>query len=197
MENVLTLMAAILALMGSPGPVTLASAAAGAAFDRGAAARFVVAATTGTWTVIAIVALGVGGLVMSLPGVAPVIAGLAGAYILYLAWRIAMAPPLGALESGSEAARPIEGYIIGIANPKAYGAMGALFSGFPLIAGNPLSETVIKALLLCACALIINLTWMQAGVGLARIMQDPRASRALNITFGVMLVASVIAMLFL
>ncbi len=197
MENLLALMAAILALMGSPGPVTLASAAAGAAFDRGAAARFVVAATTGTWTVIAIVALGVGGLVMSLPFVAPAIAAAAGAYILYLAWRIATAPPLGALESGGEAPRPIEGYLIGIANPKAYGAMGALFSGFPLIAGSPVNETVVKALLLCACALIINLTWMQVGFGLTRMMQDPRASRILNITFGVLLVASVIAMLLL
>ncbi len=75
--------------------------------------------------------------------------------------------------------------------------MGALFSGFPLIAGDPLAETVLKALLLCASALIINLTWMQVGVGLARIMQDPRASRALNIGFGVLLVASVIATLFL
>ena len=197
MENFLTLMAAVLALMGSPGPVTLTSAAAGAAFERRTAIAFVLAMTSGTWTVIALVALGVGGLITAVPGAAPVIGVVAGAYILYLAWKIANAPPLGSLQTGASAPTAIEGYLLGISNIKAYGAMGALFSGFPLTGAEPLTENLTKGVLLAASALTINLTWMVAGARLARMMQSPRAARVLNVTMAVLLVLAVGAMMFL
>ena len=79
------------------------------------------------------VAAGLTGLVLALPGAAPVLAACAGCYILYLAWKVATAPPLGRLESG--AARPalLGGYAMAVMNPKAYAAFIALFSGYPLI----------------------------------------------------------------
>jgi threonine/homoserine/homoserine lactone efflux protein len=79
-----------------------------------------------------------------------------------------------------------------IVNPKAYGAMGALFSGFPVVPGDRVTDGVLKVAMLSGLALAINTTWMSVGAGLAHAMRNPRTSRALNVVFAVLLVASVV-----
>jgi len=193
MENFAPMMAAVLALMGTPGPVTLASAASGAAYGR-RAFPYVVALTAGTFTVIVLVAAGVTGLVETVPGAAPVITALAGAYILYLAYRIATAPPLGELDRSAGPPPLIGAYAMAVANPKAWGAMGALFSGFDLLPGDPVTGGVLKAAMLGCFALTINTTWMIGGAALARVLRDPVASRGLNLFFAVLLVLSILTL---
>lgn len=194
MDRILALMPAVLALMASPGPVTLASAAMGAAYPRRVAALRVLVMTTGTATVIVMVAIGVTGLVTAIPGAAPVLTLAAAGYILYLAWKIATAPPIA--RAAAEAPPALTAiYLMAIANPKAWAAMGALFSGFPLIDGAPVLNGVVKAVLLTCFALTINMSWMLAGSALASVLRNPRASRGLNVTMAVLLVLSVAVML--
>jgi threonine/homoserine/homoserine lactone efflux protein len=196
MDGLIALLVAAIALMGSPGPATLSSAAAGAAY-RMRAVPYVLGISMGTITVMLLVAAGVTGLITSIPGAAPVITALAGGYILYLAYKIAMAPPVGELDHQASAPPLIGGFVMAVANPKAYGAMGALFSGFPILADDPVAGGTLKVLILAALALAINATWLSVGTGLARAMRNPRTSRALNVTFALLLVASVAAMLVL
>jgi len=195
MENLLSLSAAVVALMSTPGPVTLASAAFGASHGLRAFPH-IAAMTAGTVTIMVAVALGITGLMASLPGAAPMIAALAGAYILYLAYRIATAPPAGALAADIALPPLIGVYAMAVANPKAWGAMGALFSGYPLLA-DPVAGAALKVVLLTGAALAINIGWMLGGSALAGMMRSPRASRALNLGFSLLLVASVAAMLLL
>lgn len=196
METVIALYAAALALMGSPGPATLSCAAAGAAYGV-RAMPYVLGITLGTSTVIVLVATGLTGVLMAIPGVAPVVAAAAGTYILYLAWKIANAPPVGALNAADNAPPWYAAYGMAIANPKAYGAMGALFSGFVVIPSDPVKDAAVKAVMLAPVALGVNMVWMLTGRGLARMMRDPQASRILNVTFAVMLVISVMLALML
>ena len=147
METLPALLIAALALMAS-GPVTLASAAAGAAWP-GRATAYVLAMSTGTITVILLVAVGVTGLVASIPGARPVIAAAGMGYILYLAWRIASAPPIGALSADRRPPPLLGGYAMAIANPKAWAAFAALFSGYPLIPDDPVAGGAAKAVILC------------------------------------------------
>lgn len=193
MENVFALLPAALALMGSPGPVTLASAAFGAAWGW-RAARLVLAMTAGTATIIMAVAVGLLGLVAVLPGAGPVLMVLGGLYMLYLAWRIWSAPPLS--EHAPRATMPaaLGVYVAALANPKAWAAFAALFSGFPLIEGDALANGIVKAAMLICLATCINLSWMSAGAMLARLFRDPLASRRLNRVFAVALIGSVGAM---
>ncbi|MBY8978122.1 LysE family transporter [Rhodobacteraceae bacterium NNCM2] len=191
MEAVLALLAGALALMGSPGPATLSSAASGAAFGMRASLPYVAGISSGTATVAGAVALGLTGLVTSLPGAGPVISALAGAYILYLAWKIGTAPPLGSLDRGREAPPFIAGYLLAVVNPKAYAAMGALFSGFHLVEADPAADNFTKFLILAPLAPLINLFWMRVGGFIAARMTSPRTSRMLNIGFAVALIASV------
>lgn len=181
---------AMVGLMASPGPVTLASAAAGAAYGW-RAWPYVFVMTTGTLTVILLVALGVTGLISSLPGATPVIVALAGAYILWLAWKIANAPPVGELADQASLPPLWGGYVMAVLNPKAYGAMAAIFSGFPLMPDAPVIGGALQSAILFCWALTVNTIWMAAGVILAGLMRNPLHNRILNVCFAGLLVVSV------
>ncbi|MEM9371030.1 MAG: LysE family transporter [Pseudomonadota bacterium] len=193
MDALIALLTAALALMGSPGPATLSSAATGAAFGARTGLPYVIGISLGTATVVAAVAVGITGLVLSIPGLARVVTVLAAAYIVYLSWKIANSPPLGALERADDAPPLIAGYLLAIANPKAYAAIGALFSGFELVESNPVSDNLMKFVILAPLAFVINLIWMRIGSLLASSLHSPRSNRLVNLGFAIALIASVAA----
>jgi threonine/homoserine/homoserine lactone efflux protein len=109
--------------------------------------------------------------------------------MLWLAWSIATAPPLS--DSGSGVAPSFwGGLFLGVGNPKAYAAMAALSSGFALAAG-PIADALLKAGILLAVMIVVDLAWLLAGSALARTMRNPTWSRAINIVFAAALLASV------
>ena len=131
--------------------------------------------------VMAITASGAVGVLLALPGAAPLVTALAGAYFLYLAYRIATAPPLS--ETTGQQAPPsfVAGVLLSLVNPKGYAAMAALFTGFVLAA-------IINA---------VNLAWLTLGAALTRFFREPATNRIVNVTFAVLLIASVaVALLF-
>jgi threonine/homoserine/homoserine lactone efflux protein len=139
---------------------------------------------------MAIIATGLASLLLALPGATPVVTAAAAAYIAYLAWRIATAPPL----HGEGRAQPpsiVSGLALALLNPKAYAAMAALFSGFVLIQGRPGLDAVAKTLVLVAMIIPVNLAWLTAGSALTRRFHEPASNRAINIGFAVLLLASV------
>ncbi len=194
-DALLGLLIAALALMGSPGPATLSVAATSAVFGLSRAVPYYFGVCCGTSTVVLLVVTGVMGLVIAVPGVTPILVVLAGAYIVYLAYRIATAPPLKAQDDSSPPPRAIAGYLLAIANPKAYAAMGALFAGYVLIARDPRGDAITKAIILIALVFAVNLVWMIAGRALAQFFQSERSARFLNVSFAVLLVASLIPLL--
>ena len=189
------LLVAALALMGSPGPATLSVAATSAVFGLGRAIPYYFGICCGTSTVVLLVGTGVTGLITTLPGISPILVSLAGAYILYLAYRIATAPALTAEGGSRPAPRAISGYLLAIANPKAYAAMGALFAGYALISTDPQSNAVTKAMILIALVFFVNLVWLIAGRGLAQFFQSERSARILYVGFAILLVASLVPLL--
>ncbi len=192
MENLTAFLLAAFALTGSPGPNTLSAAAVGASFGRLRGLRYVAGLVVGVMLVALVVGTGISGAILALPGVTPVITALAIIYFLYLAWKIATAPAIGELES-TDASPPrlIDGIFVTLANPKAYAAMAALFSGYVLIAGNPLVDGLWKAALILGVIIIVNVLWLMTGAELARHLRSPRAARAVNIAFALLLLASV------
>ncbi len=187
-----TFMLAALALTGSPGPNTLSMAGVGAAYGRRRGLRYMVGLNIGMAVVITIVGTGVSGFLFALPGAAPVISVVAGVYFVYLAYRIANAPPL--LDTGNPGSEPkwYEGAFLSLVNPKAYAAMAALFSGFVLITGDPVVDSVLKAILLMATIIAVNVSWLYAGALLTGLMRNERTHRAINLSFASLLIISVL-----
>jgi threonine/homoserine/homoserine lactone efflux protein len=190
LDGLLGFILAGIALTCSPGPATLSLAATGAAFGARRGLGYLVGIVAGVVAVMALVASGLTGLMLALPNAAPVMAAIAAAYIVWLAWRIATASPL----REQARARPpsiLAGFVLALLNPKAYAAMAALFSGFVLIRERPGLDAILKALLLVAIMIAVDLAWLVAGSALTRCFRDPAINRAINVAFAVLLLASV------
>jgi len=183
---------AALALCGSPGPATVSLAATGAAFGPRRGVAYMTGIDAGMVVVMSLTAAGVTGLVLAIPGAAPVVAVLAALYFIHLAWRIASAPPLQDTAQGSEPSF-MAGVLLSLINPKGYAAMAALFSGFALIRGRPKLDAALKLGVLVVIVASVNAAWLFAGAALTRFFREPRTSRIINVAFAILLVASVAA----
>ncbi|HLM11364.1 MAG TPA: LysE family transporter [Reyranella sp.] len=192
MDGLSGFLLAALALAGSPGPATLSLTATGAAFGAGRGVAYLAGIVVGMVAVMAAVAAGVVGLLMAVPGVAPVVTFLAAAYFLYLAWRIAMAPPLGDDHTRRRAPTFVAGLALSLVNPKGYAAMAALYSGFVLVPDRMAADAAVKMAVLTLIIVAVNVGWLLAGAGLTRFFRDPRSNRLINVAFAVLLVASVV-----
>lgn len=176
---------AALALAGSPGPATLSLAATGAAFGSRRGLGYMAGIVSGMFVVIAVVASGLAGLVLTLPGAAPVVIALSAIYFLYLAYRIATAPPL--TDESAQRAAPdfLAGFLLSLINPKGYVAMAALFAGFALYPAGQLG-------ILLVVMIAVNLAWLSGGAAMTRLFRNPRANRIVNAIFAAALIASVL-----
>jgi threonine/homoserine/homoserine lactone efflux protein len=192
MDGLAGFVIAALALAGSPGPATLSLTATGAAFGAGRGVAYLVGIVVGMVLVMAAVAGGLVGLLMAVPGVTPVVTVLAAAYFLYLAWRIAMAPPL--TDAGTQRRAPtfIAGLAMSLVNPKGYAAMAALYSGFVLVPERLGVDVAAKMAVLTLIIIAVNVGWLLAGAGLTRFFREPRSNRLINVVFAVLLVVSVV-----
>jgi threonine/homoserine/homoserine lactone efflux protein len=191
MEGLAGFILAGLALAGSPGPATLSLTATGAAFGSRRGIAYMLGIDFGMVLVMAVTASGVTGLLLALPGAAPVVTVLATLYFVYLAWRIANAPPLTDDAGRRDEPSFTAGVLLSLINPKGYAAMAALFSGFVLIRAAPALDATVKLMVLLAVIVSVNAAWLFSGAALTRCFRDPRTNRAINVTFALLLVASV------
>ena len=183
---------ASVALAGSPGPATLSLAAAGAAFGARRVAGYFAGILVGMVGVMAIVASGMVGLILALPGATPIVTAVAAVYFVWLAWRIATAPPLAAASDERRPPSFMGGLGLSLINPKGYAAMAALFSGFVLLRGQVALDVSLKIVLLTLLIAAVNTAWLWSGALLTRFFRDPRTNRIVNVSFAVLLLASVV-----
>ena len=190
-EGLAAFLLAAVALAGSPGPATLSLTATGAAFGARRGAAYLAGIVFGMVAVMAVVASGLVGLLLAVPGATPVVTVLAAGYFLYLAWRIATAPPLAADTAQRRTPTFTGGLLLSLINPKGYAAMAALFSGFVLVQERLALDVAIKMAVLVLIITAVNVAWLLAGAALTRFFREPRTNRVINVTFAALLVASV------
>jgi threonine/homoserine/homoserine lactone efflux protein len=190
-EGLVGFIVAGFALAGSPGPATLSLAASGAAFGARRGLAYMAGINLGMAGVMAITATGVVGVLLALPGAIPVVTVLSGGYFLYLAFRIATAPPLTERDEQRVPPSFAAGVFLSLVNPKGYAAMAALFSGFALVRERLALDAVAKAAVTAAVIILVNLAWLFAGAALTRTFRAPGPNRIINVTFAILLIASV------
>jgi threonine/homoserine/homoserine lactone efflux protein len=179
-------------LMGSPGPATLSLAAIGAAFGARRGLGYLAGIILGTSGVLLLVASGVTGLLLAVPTLVWVVTVLAAAYIVYLAYRIATAPVLSKQDAGVKAPSLTNGFILAIANPKAFAAIGAVYSSHIVAPDDPFLDAAVKILALILVIAVVNAAWLMFGSAFSVVLSDPRRGRLANIFFAILLVGSVI-----
>jgi len=190
----LSLILVSLVVMGSPGPSTMSVTAVGAAFGFRRSIGYLSGLVLGTIAVLLAVATGVVSILLSVPRLAPVLLAASAAYMLYLAFRIATAPPLSKHGDTITAPSFTAGFLLAVANPKAYVAIAAVFAGTAL-AADAMLDAVLKTVVLALMIVVIHVCWLLAGAVLSRVFYDPVSSRIANIVFGVSLVVMTVSAL--
>lgn len=182
------LVLAALAVMGSPGPATISVTAVGAAFGLRRSYPYMFGLILGTSAVLIVVAVGIVSMLMSLPQLAPLLLTGSAVYMLYLAFRIATMAPLPTQSDAVKAPSFAGGFLLGIANPKAYIAIAAVFTGATLRIDPPIVAALIKIAVLGFMIVVIHIGWLIAGASLSRLLRDPVSSRAVNLLLAAALV---------
>ncbi len=174
-----TLVVTALAIMGTPGPATISLTAAGSAYGVRRSLSYLAGIIAGTTAVLLAVATGITAALLALPAVRPVLLAAGAAYIVWLAYHIATAPPLAADGSRSDAPGLVGGTLLGIANPKAWIAIAAVFASARLADGAAV-DAAAKVAVLAVMIVAINTTWLAAGASLAPLLRDARRARFVN-----------------
>lgn len=175
-RSVLALLLSSAVIMGSPGPSTMSVTAVGAVYGFRRSLRYASGLVFGTPAVLLTVAAGVVAVLLSFPRGARVLLVISAAYMLYPAFRIATAPPLNEIRELRAVPALWGGFMLAIASPKAYLAIGAVFAGTSLFADHAV-DAAAKVALLAAMIVAIHLCWLLVGATFARILRDPVSSR--------------------
>jgi threonine/homoserine/homoserine lactone efflux protein len=177
----------------TPGPNNMMLLASGANFGFKRTLPHLMGVSIGFGAMVLAVGLGVGGLFVVYPALYTVLKIVGGAYMLWLAWRIATADGIG---DGGATARPMsfwEAAAFQWVNPKAWaislGAITAFVAPGEFLAGVLIVTAVFAAINLPCIA-----SWAAFGVVLRRFLDKPWTLRAFNITMAVLLVASLYPM---
>lgn len=192
----LALIWASVVIMGSPGPSTMSVTAVGAAYGFRRSLKYACGLIVGTTAVLLAVAIGIVTIVLSIPHAAPILVAVSAVYLLFLAFRIATAPPLADRRGKLPAPAFAGGFLLAIANPKAYLAIAAVFAGTSIFGEDRAFDAAVKAALLSAMIVIIHMCWLSAGASLSRVLQDPTGSRVVNVSLATsMVVVTLFALL--
>ena len=185
----LALVLSSVAIMGSPGPATISLTAAGSAHGVRRSLAYLAGIVLGTTIVLVAVASGVTAVLVALPAVGTVLIAVSVLYILWLAFHIATAGAAGERDSGAPAPGLKGGVLLGVANPKAWVAIAAVFASAHLASGAAL-DAGAKVAVLAAMIVLINTAWLLAGASLTSVLRNPRRARIVNIVLAAVLVAA-------
>ena len=142
------------------------------------------------------VGLGLGAMLTAFPALHLVLKFVGGAYLLYLAWRIAMSRSLGKARQGA-GARPmtfLEAAAFQWVNPKAW-VMAVTAMAVYTNPKAPFLSVALVALAFAAVNLPSVSTWAGFGTALRGFLSDPVRLKWFNIAMGMLLAATLWPML--
>lgn len=177
--------------MGSPGPATISLAGIGTAFGFKKGIPYLLGIILGTFGVLLMIATGLTALLLAQPLIVTVLTIVAAIYILYLAWKIASATVGTSNLVTEQVPSFISGCVLALSNPKAFAAIGAVYSGHVLISDSFIGDSIAKIAALTIVIVIVNASWLMFGSSFSKILNDPKKGKVINVIFALMLVISV------
>jgi len=189
-------LASATALLGSPGPGIAALLAVGRVEGWGAL-RFYTGLQLGLAVAFGATAAGLLSLLEAVPVAMGVMTIVSAGYLIYLAYQIAVAP-VGATSQSAQARSSLKsGFMLGVANPKAYVAFASLLASQTLVDRDPGVDVLLKWSLCVMVAIVVDLAWLFVGVRLRRARLRPQSERLLNVTLAVtILLAAIFTLLY-
>jgi threonine/homoserine/homoserine lactone efflux protein len=175
----------------TPGPNNVMVAASAANHGIPATVPHMLGIAFGFALMIALVGIGLAGVLTEAPAISSLFRWVAMAWLLLLAWRIARA---GA--PGEGYARPPLGFLGGAlfqwVNPKAWLLALSATSAFIRPGGPMLPQLTLIVAVFFAVVLPCMLPWAALGSGAGRLLGSPMRLRAFNVAMAALLVVSMI-----
>jgi len=194
-ENLLALATFALVTSISPGPSNVMLMTSGANFGFARTLPQVLGITAGFTSLLLGVGLGLGALFEAWPALSTGLKIIGAAYLLYLAWRIALSRSMAPDQAVS--ARPLsfaESALFQWVNPKAWIVALAAVAVY-MDAAAPW----ISLAWMCAVFALVNLpavsVWAGFGVALRGFLADPRRLKGFNLAMGAALALTLWPML--
>jgi threonine/homoserine/homoserine lactone efflux protein len=183
------------ALFATPGPATLSIAASGAAFGFRKTVYYILGLIVGMSIIFVMVALGLGLLFDRYPLVHTIFQWVSLLYMLYLAYKIATAPPLHS--ANTKPLGPLQGIMLNMVNPKAYFAVITLVSQYTRPGEDYFLSFFVLMFWSMTYAFCTNLAWAYGGTFIAKQLSSDQLATKINIAFAVLLVVSIVWTMFL
>lgn len=172
---------AVFLLIGSPGPGVLSTAGVGSAYGTRAGLFYVAGLCVGNALVTTLVISGLAAAALAVPGLGTALMWASGAYLIYLAGKIAFAGSRVAFIHPESAPGFWNGLALQPINPKAYAVNTALFSSFHFMPDGPVAEVAVKIIIFNAIWIPLHIVWLWAGIALRRMSLSAPVSRAINV----------------
>ncbi|WP_447957165.1 LysE family translocator [Vreelandella sp. EE7] len=187
----------IVSMTLTPGPNNLMLTASGANFGVRRTVPHMLGILGGCFALYVAIALGLGVLFERFPILQTTLRWVGSAYLLYLAFKIATAPPPDLTDTRTKGAPLTFGQaaLFQLANPKAWVLGLALIAGFLPDSGSTLVNAVILVGFAEFVAMPCLLLWVVFGMAIGRFIKSDGAWRAFNITMGVLTAACVVLIL--
>jgi threonine/homoserine/homoserine lactone efflux protein len=177
----------------TPGPNNMINLAQGMRLGFWRALPFALGTGLGVGSLLFAVATGLGAAVAASPRINLIMRVATGLYLLYLAWKIATAKPMGEDTPGAAL-----GFCGGIAfqwiNPKSWASAMAMATAYLPPAPSSRSA-IIAGCIFCAIAWLTQPAWIGFGGALRRVLSDPRWSAPINRALAVLLLVSTLPFL--
>lgn len=182
---------ALFALVSSitPGPNNLMLASSGLNFGVRRTVPHIFGISTGVSAMLILVGLGLSSVFQTWPVLYTVLKYAGGAYLLYLAWCIGTAGPVGVGEARGKPFTFLQAAAFQWINPKAWiMSIGIVATYTPQ---NGFYVNLLVAALVCMLVNLPSITlWAAFGSALSRVLRAPSAVRAFNVSMALLLVAS-------
>ncbi|KFF49338.1 lysine exporter protein LysE/YggA [Gammaproteobacteria bacterium MFB021] len=186
----LTLFAA--SMTGSPGPNNVMLTASGALYGYRRTLPHIFGIMAGGFVLFLSIALGLGTLFERYPLIQQSLKVVGAVYLLYLAWKIASAPPPNL--AARDGARPLttwQAAAFQFVNPKVWVMGIALVAGFLPHEGPLVLNALVLALVMESVAFFCISFWAMFGMAIGRLLKTPRAWRIFNGAMGLATAACV------
>lgn len=193
----LLLALAVFALVSSitPGPNNLMVLASGLNFGFRRSLPHMLGIGCGFTLMVAIVGLGLGRVFVAYPAIYSVLRYAGGAYMVWLAWKIANSGPVGEGKSSGQPMTFLQAALFQWVNPKGW-VMAVSANATYSIVGQPVFSAVLVAGAFALASIPSNSLWVVFGSGLRGLLNEPRSLRIFNAAMAVLLVLSLAPLLY-
>lgn len=178
----------------TPGPNNLMLLASGVNFGFVRTIPHMLGIGGGFLSLLLAVGFGLGALLTAVPSLHLVLKIAGGAYLLYLAWRIAMSRSIGTGAAGGVPLTFLQAAAFQWVNPKAW-VMAVSAMAIYTNPENPFLSVLIVGFAFAVVNLPSVSTWAAFGTALRGFLSDPVRLKWFNIAMGVLLAASLWPML--